>query len=78
MYKVVRNLGPSIMKGLFVLNDNARSERTFHRPNVNSENNGKSSIRYFGPIVWDEMLPNRLNDKSHRKVITSNYFWWVF
>ena len=40
MFKVVKNLGPDIMKGLFVLN-HGRSGRTFCRPNVNSVYNGE-------------------------------------
>ena len=37
-----------------------RSKATFHRPNVNTVYNGKQSLRYFGPIVWDKMLPENI------------------
>lgn len=60
MFKTIKGLGPEIMRGLFVLDYNTRSERTFIRPNVNSLHNGESSVRYFGPIVWDDMLPSKL------------------
>ena len=47
------------MRDLFVFDFNTRNDRTFHRPNVNTVCNGENSLRYFGPIVWDEMLPRR-------------------
>ena len=53
------NIGPEIMRSLFNCN-NQESRKSFFRPNVESEHNGKESIRYFGPLVWDYMLPNDL------------------
>ena len=47
------------MGDLFVFDCDTRSDRTFRRPNVNTVYNGENSVRYFGPIVWDEMLPRR-------------------
>ena len=41
-----------------------RSNATFHRPNVNTVRMGELSLRYFGPIVWDIMLPRSLKDIS--------------
>ena len=60
MFKVIKGIGPEIMKTLFNINYAGRSEKSFFIPNVNSEYNGKNSIRYFGPIVWDTMLPDKL------------------
>ena len=60
MFKVVKRLCPDIMIDLFVFDLNPKSSKTFHRPNVNSVHNGENSVRYFGPIVWDKMLPARL------------------
>ena len=57
MFKVVRGVGPEIVRDLFVFNLNTRSDRVFHRPNVNTVCYGENSFRYFGPVVWDEMLP---------------------
>ena len=59
MFKVVKKIGPDIMRDLFVFDLNTKSNKTFHRPNVNSVYNGENSVRYFGPIVWDIMLPAR-------------------
>ena len=60
MFKAIKGFGPEIMRGLFVLDYNTRSDRSFIRPNVTSVHNGKNSIRYFGPVVWDDMLPSKL------------------
>ena len=35
-----------------------RSQCMFNRPSVNSVYKGENSFRAFGPIVWDQMLPN--------------------
>ena len=37
-----------------------RSGDTFDRPNVNSVKKGDRSLRSFGPIVWNTMLPDKL------------------
>ena len=31
----------------------------FHRPSVTTDQFGKNSLRYFGTVVWDEMLPDK-------------------
>ena len=62
MYKVKNNLGHEILNDLFRLNPNPRAGRDFFRPNVNTVFMGEGSIRYFGPIVWNTMLP--VNYKS--------------
>ena len=41
-------------------NSTTRSKATFHRPNVNTVYNGEQSLRNFGPIVWDKMLPENI------------------
>ena len=39
-----------------------RSGRAFSRPNVNTVKKGDRSLRSFGPIVWNTMLPNELKE----------------
>ena len=58
MFKATKGLGPRIVRDLFVFDQNENRNREFHRPNVNNVYTGENSIRYFGPIVWDEMLPS--------------------
>ena len=54
MFKVKNSLCPEIMKDLFQLNTNPNSSCAFVIPKF--EYMGKLS-RYFGPIVWETMLP---------------------
>ena len=59
MFKVKDGLCPEIWKDLFQLNQNPNSKSTFIIPKVNSEFMGKLSLRYFGPVVWETMLPEK-------------------
>jgi predicted transport protein len=58
MFKATKDIGPRIVRDLFTLDHNENRDRNFSRPNINNKNTGENTIRYFGPIVWDEMLPN--------------------
>ena len=63
MYKVKNNLSPPFMKEIFSHNDNIKGTRsgdTFARPNVDTVKKGDRSLRSFGPIVWNTMLPEKL------------------
>ena len=57
MFKVKNGLCPEIMKDLFHLRQNPDGTSKFIIPNVNNEYMGKLSLRYFGPVVWETMLP---------------------
>ena len=59
MFKIVKTLGLEIMNKLFKRNERSGSKNEFIRPIVNN-NFGRNSIRSFGPIVWDDMLPEKL------------------
>ena len=59
MFKATKEIGPDIVRDLFTFNHGSRNNRTFHRPCVTTDQFGKNSIRYFGTIVWDEMLPDK-------------------
>ena len=58
MFKATKKLGPRIVQNLFTLDQNDDRDRTFLRPNVNNKTTGEDTLSYFGPILWDEMLPN--------------------
>ena len=63
MYKVKNDLSPPFMKDIFdeiEIVRETRSGRTFSRPNVDTVKKGDRSLRCFGPIVWDTMLPDDL------------------
>ena len=59
MFKVKNDLCPELMKCLFQCNPNPRDGRTFIIPRVNTEYMGKLSLSYFGPVVWETMLPEK-------------------
>ena len=59
MFKVKYGLSPEIMRDIFRLNDNVNARTTFIIPKVNGEFMGKLSLRYFGPVVWEIMLPDK-------------------
>ena len=63
MFKVKNDLSPPFMKELFNHKENEKGTRsgdTFERPHVNSVKKGDRSLRTFGPIVWNTMLPKNL------------------
>ena len=60
MFKVKNNLCPEIMKKIFHLNPDSKLGKSFFRPNVNTVNKGEGSLRSFGPIILDSMLPESL------------------
>ena len=61
MCKVKNNLSPAFIKNLFCeIRTRTRSDASFHRINVNTVYYGEQSLRSFGPIVWDTMVPNNL------------------
>ena len=80
MFKVKHDLSPPFMKELFTYLGNNRGTRsgdTFARPNVNSVYKGDQSIRSFGPIVWNVMLPDRLKTCESLSEFKSNIKSWV-
>ena len=77
MFKMIKGIGPEIMRTLFNINDNDRCNKSFVTPNVSSEYNGKSSIRYFGPLVWDTMLPDSLKSIQNLEKFKTEVKKWV-
>ena len=58
MFKVKAGLCPEIMKDLFQLRQAPDGTSKFIIPTVKKRFMGKLSLRYFGPIVWETMLPD--------------------
>ena len=60
MYKIKNKLSPKIVQTIFQQREvsNLRSEQTFLRPNINTIYNGEQSLRSFGPVVWNDLLPD--------------------
>ena len=57
MFKVRNGLCPEIMRDLFQLRESPNGKIGFVIPKVKTEYMGKLSLRYFGPVVWETMLP---------------------
>ena len=63
MYKAKHDLSPPFMKEIFKIEEtgmNTRMGVKFSRPNVSSVKKGECSLSSFGPIVWNNMLPNKI------------------
>ena len=60
MFKVKNAMCPEIVRDLFHLNTNPNVDKTFFIPLVKTEYMGKQSLSYFGPVVWETMLPKEL------------------
>ena len=76
IFKIKNNLSPEILKGLFCLTNNDLSN-SFGRPNVNSVFNGEYSLRWFGPIVWDSMVPETLKKLTILEEFMGEIKTWV-
>ena len=60
MFKVKNDLTPPFMKDLFTeVGRESHLGGGFRRPNINSVKKGCRSLRSFGPIVWNSMLPEK-------------------
>ena len=58
MFKVKDDISPKFIKDLSSLRESqTRSHASCCIPNVNTTSMGEQSLRCFGPIVWDVMLP---------------------
>ena len=63
MFKVKNGLCPELMKCLFQMNPDPKAgQQTFYIPRVDTVYMGKLSLSYFGPVVWEKMLPQKYKD----------------
>ena len=62
MCKVKNGLHVDLISCLFEMYPNPKDNRTFIIPRVKSEYMGKHSLRYFGPVVWENMLPEKYKE----------------
>ena len=81
MYKVKHNLSPLITQSIFQQNDvsnlRLRSDVTFLRPMVNTVYYGDASLRSFGPIVWNKLLPKKYKSIDSLEKFKSLIKLWV-
>jgi len=76
MYKVKNKLSPIFMQELFTHNP-ARGKDRFLRPNVKGVTYGEKSLRIFGPIIWNEMLPESLKSCVSLESFKESIKVWV-
>ena len=62
MFKVKNGLSVDLISCLFEKYPNPTDQRTFIIPRVKTEYMGKHSLRYFGPVVWETMLPQKYKE----------------
>ena len=79
MYKIVNDISPPFMREIFQLNLNSTtwSGDCFHRPSVNTVFKGQNSLRAFGPIVWDKMLPEELKSCTNISKFKKEVKKWI-
>ena len=80
MYKVKSDLSPPFMKEIFNYIGHGRKTRLgdkFQRPNINKVHMGEQSLRGFGPIMWNTMLPEKLKDCASLEEFKESIKSWV-
>ena len=79
MFKAKSNLSPELTQSIFQRNEvlNLRSDNTFLRPKVNTVYNGEGSLRSFGPIVWNNLLPNKYKSAENLEIFKNKIKLWV-
>ena len=58
------NLCPEMVQSLFLHRNGRKSGASFLRPQINSVHKAEESFRWFGPIVWDTILPDDIKTIS--------------
>ena len=74
MYKVKNDLSPPFLQELFTYNENTKK---FTRPNVRTVKMGDGSIRSFGPIVWNTMLPDTIKESPTLDIFKDRIKSWI-
>ena len=81
MYKVKNKLSPPFMQELFTHVGEGGETRSggdkFLRPNVDKVNKGEHSLRSFGPLLWNTMLPDELKSCESLENFKENVKSWI-
>ena len=79
MYKLVNNNAPTIVSELFSfanVNYSLRSGSQFHQPFANTAWNGRETVSYLGPNIWN-MVPEEMKQKSSLFAFKREIKQWV-
>ena len=74
MFKVKNDLVPPFMSKLFTYN---KTNDKFIRPPIHTTHKGIESLRNFGPIVWNMMIPNSIKSCQNVNVFKEHIKTWV-
>ena len=80
MYKVKNKLSPPCMQDIFDQMGYGRKTRMgdkFTRYKVNKVYKGQHSLRIFGPIIWNTMLPVKIKDCSNLAEFKNSILSWI-
>ena len=79
MFKVKNGTCPEFIKDIFEKYEgpSTRLDRNYYWPNANKVFKGEMSFRIFGPIVWDEMLPNAYKNYGSVEEFKNGIKDWV-
>ena len=79
MFKAKSSLSPDLTQSIFQRNKvlNLRSDNTFLRPQINTVYNGEGSLRSFGPIVWNTLLPNKYKSAENVEIFKNKIKLWI-
>ena len=80
MYKVKNMLSPPFIQEMFHhmgLGCVTRMGDKFVRPGVNKVYKGENSLRNFGPVVWNNMLPEKLKTCTSLAQLKNSIRSWI-
>ena len=77
MFKVKNNLCPEMIQYHFRRKCSLKSKATFQRPNINTVYKGEYSLRWFDPMVWDSMIPEKTKSLSNFEEFKKAINAWV-
>ena len=75
MFKVLKEIGPKLVRNLFVV-DRSNPNQPFRKPNIKKKI-GKDSCCYFGPKVWNELIPNELKTIEELEEFKDKVRKWI-
>ena len=73
MFKVKNHLSPLFMKEIFSYNETINR---FVYPKVRTDM-GKLSLRSFGPVVWNTMLPESIKSSENINIFKERIKLWI-
>jgi hypothetical protein len=79
VYKAKHDLSPPFMKEIFVTANKreTRSGDSLVRPHVRTVNSGERTLRNFGSIVWNTMLPKELKSCATLEIFKNSIKNWI-